>query len=178
MASILIGNIKGPKGDKGDKGDTGSQGPTGATGPSGARGYTGTRGSMWYRGTAITGTSTTAKVFSGSGITSALVNDMYLNTSTSYVYQCAKSGNASTATWAYIGSIKGAKGDKGDKGDTGAQGPQGPAGTTPSNSQMFLAAHPVGSVYESTSSTSPATTYGGTWNYCPGFEFHRWVRTA
>lgn len=42
----------------------------------------------------------------------------------------------------------------------------------------FLAAHPVGSVYESTSSTSPATTYGGTWNYCPGFEFHRWVRTA
>lgn len=42
----------------------------------------------------------------------------------------------------------------------------------------FLAAHPVGSVYESTSSTSPANTYGGTWNYCPGFEFHRWVRTA
>lgn len=42
----------------------------------------------------------------------------------------------------------------------------------------FLEAHPVGSVYESTSSTSPATTYGGTWNYCPGFEFHRWVRTA
>lgn len=41
----------------------------------------------------------------------------------------------------------------------------------------FLAAHPVGSVYESTSSTSPANTYGGTWNYCPGFEFHRWVRT-
>lgn len=42
----------------------------------------------------------------------------------------------------------------------------------------FLAAHPVGSVYESTSSTNPATTYGGTWKYCPGFEFHRWVRTA
>lgn len=42
----------------------------------------------------------------------------------------------------------------------------------------FLAAHPIGSVYESTSATSPATTYGGTWNYCPGFEFHRWVRTA
>lgn len=42
----------------------------------------------------------------------------------------------------------------------------------------FLAAHPVGSVYESTSATSPATTYGGTWKYCPGFEFHRWVRTS
>lgn len=42
----------------------------------------------------------------------------------------------------------------------------------------FLAAHPVGSVYESTSATSPANTYGGTWKYCPGFEFHRWTRTA
>ena len=42
----------------------------------------------------------------------------------------------------------------------------------------FLTAHPVGSVYESTSATSPANTYGGTWKYCPGFEFHRWTRTA
>lgn len=42
----------------------------------------------------------------------------------------------------------------------------------------FLAAHPIGSVYESTSATSPANTYGGTWKYCPGFEFHRWTRTA
>lgn len=50
--------------------------------------------------------------------------------------------------------------------------------TGDSEAAGFLAAHPVGSVYESTSSTSPATTYGGTWKYCPGFEFHRWVRTA
>lgn len=50
--------------------------------------------------------------------------------------------------------------------------------TGDSEAAGFLAAHPVGSVYESTSSTSPATTYGGTWNYCPGFEFHRWVRTT
>lgn len=42
----------------------------------------------------------------------------------------------------------------------------------------FLAAHPVGSVYESASSTSPTAAYGGAWKYCPGFEFHRWVRTA
>lgn len=42
----------------------------------------------------------------------------------------------------------------------------------------FLTAHPVGSVYESTSATSPANTYGGTWKYCPGFEFHRWTRTT
>lgn len=50
--------------------------------------------------------------------------------------------------------------------------------TGDSEAAGFLAAHPVGSVYESTSSTSPAITYGGTWKYCPGFEFHRWVRTA
>lgn len=50
--------------------------------------------------------------------------------------------------------------------------------TGDSEAAGFLAAHPVGSVYESTSSTSPATTYGGAWKYCPGFEFHRWVRTA
>lgn len=50
--------------------------------------------------------------------------------------------------------------------------------TGDSEAAGFLAAHPVGSVYESTSSTSPATTYGGTWKYCPGFEFHRWTRTA
>jgi hypothetical protein len=30
-------------------------------------------------------------------------------------------------------------------------------------SALFLAAHPVGCIYMSTSSTSPATTYGGTW---------------
>lgn len=50
--------------------------------------------------------------------------------------------------------------------------------TGDSEAAGFLAAHPVGSVYESTLATSPAHTYGGTWEYCPGFEFHRWTRTA
>lgn len=58
--------------------------PTGATGAKGATGATGTRGSRWSTGTAITGTSTTAAVFA-TGITDALVNDMYLNTNTGYV---------------------------------------------------------------------------------------------
>lgn len=88
----------------------GSKGTTGATGATGATGSTGQRGSRWNTGTAITGTSTTAKVFSGTGITDALVNDMYLNTSTGYVYKCTVAGNASTAKWAYAGSIKGAAG--------------------------------------------------------------------
>ena len=81
--------------------------PAGAKGDTGAKGATGTRGSRWSTGTAITGTSTTAAVFSGSGIVDALVNDMYLNTSTGYVYKCAVSGNASTAKWVYAGCING-----------------------------------------------------------------------
>lgn len=102
-------------------------------GPKGDTGATGTRGSRWNQGTAITGTSTTATVFSGSGITDALVNDNYMNTSTGNTYRCTTSGNAATAKWVYTGCIKGltgAKGDKGDKGATGAQGPQGVKGDT------------------------------------------------
>lgn len=114
-------------------------GAKGATGPQGAKGDTGQRGSNWYQGTAITGTSTTETVFSGSGIATALVNDKYLNTSTGAVYNCTIAGAASAAKWVYIGSIKGPtgiQGPKGDmgatgpKGDTGAIGPQGPKGDT------------------------------------------------
>lgn len=119
MARAFIGNFKGPKGDKGETGPQGKQGNAGATGQ---------RGSRWTEGTAITGTSTTATVFSGTGIADALVNDMYLNTSTSNVYRCTVGGTASVAKWVFVGCIKGAKGDKGDKGATGKTGPKGPQG--------------------------------------------------
>lgn len=79
----------------------------------GSTGSTGTRGSRWSTGTAITGTSTTATIFSGTGITDALVNDMYLNTSTGYTYRCTVAGAASAAKWVYAGSIKGATGSTG-----------------------------------------------------------------
>ena len=102
--------------------------PAGVKGDTGAKGTTGTRGSRWSAGTAITGTSTTAAVFA-TGITDALVNDMYLNTSTGYVYRCTTAGNASTAKWVYTGSIKGVKGDTGAKGTTGTRGSRWSAGT-------------------------------------------------
>lgn len=76
--------------------------------------------SEWFFGTGITGTETTAQIFSGSGITSATVGDMYLNNSTYDVYRCATAGNASTAKWAYVGNIKGATGGTGPTGPTGA----------------------------------------------------------
>lgn len=118
----LLGNIKGPKGDtgpQGPKGDTGAQGPKGDTGPqgpqgergatgsTGAQGPAGTRGSTWYTGTGITGTSTTGTVFSGSGVASAIVGDMYMNSGTNNVYKCTLGGAASVAKWAYVATLKG-----------------------------------------------------------------------
>ena len=69
---------------------------------------------QWYTGTGITGTSATPTAFSGSGVASAKVGDMYLNTSTYNTYRCTVAGNASTAKWVYVNNIKGAKGDQGD----------------------------------------------------------------
>ena len=115
----------GPKGDKGDTGATGATGPQGPQGKQGNTGATGQRGSRWTEGTAITGTSTTAGIFSGTGIADALVNDMYLNTSTGNVYRCTVGGASSVAKWSFVGCIKGATGATGPKGDTGATGPQG-----------------------------------------------------
>ena len=130
MARVLIGNFKGPKGDKGDTGATGATGPQGPQGKQGNTGATGQRGSRWTEGTAITGTSTTAGIFSGTGIADALANDMYLNTSTGNVYRCTVGGTASVAKWSFVGCIKGAKGATGPQGATGATGPKGDKGAT------------------------------------------------
>lgn len=71
-------------------------------------------GGIWYTGTGITGTSTTATIFSGSGVSSAKVGDMYLNTSTYNTYRCTTAGAPAAAKWVYVSNIKGAKGDQGD----------------------------------------------------------------
>lgn len=108
-------------------------GVDGANGANGTNGTNGTAGGRWYSGTGITGTSTTASVFSGSGVSSAVVGDMYLNTSTWNTYRCTTAGAASAAKWVYVNNIKGAKGDQGAqgaKGETGAQGDKGDKGDT------------------------------------------------
>lgn len=134
VVELDLGSVIGPQGPKGDTGQTGSQGPTGATGPMGATGATGQRGSLWYNGTGITGTSTTATVFSGSGVTAALVGDYYTNTGTGAdrgrVYNCTVSGNASTAKWVYAGTMLGPQGPQGIQGETGATGAKGDTGAT------------------------------------------------
>lgn len=93
MAAIDLGSVMGP------------QGP---------------QGSIWYQGTAITGTSTTAAVFSESEIEDARVYDKYFNTATNDVYTCIVAGDASTAKWAWIGNLRGAQGNIGPVGPTGS----------------------------------------------------------
>lgn len=153
-AKVFHFEFRNLKGQTGNTGQAGKDGDKGDKGDRGEPGAAGTRGSQWYRGTGITGTSTTATAFSSSGVSSALVNDMYLNTSTGNVYTCTAAGAASAAKWVYSGNIKGAtgatgatgsqgqKGDKGDKGDTGATGPQGPKGADGQANVTFATAKP------------------------------------
>lgn len=86
----------------------------------GATGAAGTAGGKWYSGTGITGTSATATAFSGSGVSAAVVGDMYLNTDTYNTYRCTTAGAASAAKWVYVNNIRGATGAKGDTGAAGA----------------------------------------------------------
>lgn len=79
-------------------------------------------GGIWYTGTGITGTSTTATIFSGSGVSSAKVGDMYLNTSTYNTYRCTTAGAPAAAKWVYVNNIKGVKGDDGDAAITSDSG--------------------------------------------------------
>lgn len=50
--------------------------------------------------------------------------------------------------------------------------------TGDSEAASFLAAHPVGCIYESSSSDNPNTVYGGTWKALPSVAGFIWERTA
>lgn len=82
--------------------DSGS--PDTFTVTNGADGANGADGSVWYKGTALTGT--------GTGITGCPgnQNDFYLNSSTGIVYTCTATGTISTATWDYVMTLTGGGG--------------------------------------------------------------------
>lgn len=67
-------------------------------------GVDGKDGSIWYRGTAFTTT--------GSGLTGfpGKEHDFYLNPTLGYVYQCTRTGDATTALWEYAMAITGGGG--------------------------------------------------------------------
>lgn len=84
-----------------------------------------------------------------------------------------------------IGNVKGPKGDKGDTGPQGPQGAQGPKGDKGdpgedgmTAAQAFLAAHPIGSIHLSSSSSDPGSTYGGIWRKLDTMLGYAWERTA
>ncbi len=79
-------------------------------------GIYGDHGTVWNYGTALTGQSKNPTVFSNSGIEYAVLGDAYVNIDTWDVYECVMSGNAETATWRYLNSIKGETGNNGISG--------------------------------------------------------------
>ncbi len=74
-------------------------------------------GSQWFTGTALVHTSGTETT--STGITYAMVGDMYLNTETAGVYRCTTAGASGTAAWKYVANIKGAAGQNGSDGADG-----------------------------------------------------------
>lgn len=166
----LISLTHAERGEQGAKGDKGDQGPQGAKGDKGDQGPQGEAGGRWYSGTGITGTSTTATIFSGSGVSSAVVGDMYLNTSTFATYRCTVAGAASAAKWVYVNNIKGATGTAGATGPT-AQWYYGTALThTSGTATASVTGAVVGSMYlnTQTSLVYKCTAISGstmTWTY-------------
>lgn len=75
-----------------------------------AEGQDGEPGNKWYKGTVISGESSTPTVFPSSGIALAYHNDFYLNATEGSIYHCETPGDASTATWVYDFRLSGGGG--------------------------------------------------------------------
>ena len=86
-------------------------------------------GSLWYTGTALSGTSKNIN-YTYADCPLVKVGDMYLNTDYGYIYQSTTAGSGEDVKWQYKGTIRGPQGIQGVKGDTGEQGPQGLKGDT------------------------------------------------
>lgn len=70
-------------------------------------GVDGANGSIWYKGTALTGTGTSITGFPGA------MNDFYLNSQTGGVYVCTRTGGATVpdaAEWDYVMTLSGGGG--------------------------------------------------------------------
>src|SRR3990167_1744333 len=149
---------------KGATGDTGSQGIPGNDGAAGAQGDPGADGNDGAAG------ADGKTVLNGSGAPGAGLGndgDFYIDTGADAVYG-PKTGGAWGSPTNLVGpqgpaGNDGAQGDQGIQGIQGVEGPQGPEGPA-CGTMTFDQIYPVGHVYISVVSTSPATLFGmGTW---------------
>lgn len=93
-------------------------------------------------------------------------------------------------TWVIAGAdtgipVRGPEGPAGPRGETGPQGPAGPRGAqgppgsaTVEPGEAFFAAHPVGSLIETTDAGFDPASVGGTWERVRGIGPFSWIRTA
>ena len=137
---------KGDKGEKGEKGDTGPQGPKGEQGPQGETGPQGPKGDTGPQGEpgSIESLTINGKTPDGSGAVTLTPDDL---------------GAASAE------SVNQLKNDKLDKTGTAADSSKLGGKTL---AEIMLALYPVGAVYISANSTSPASLFGGTWESIGG----------
>lgn len=159
---------QGPQGEKGEKGDTGSRGATGAAGERGETGLPAliiTRILSGYWTSACSDFDWRALSFNRAPVVGEYFFAMTNGGKNLMYAQITATGKNVTFKPVSNTSLVGPKGDKGETGM--------------SASQAFIAAHPVGSLYWTTATTNPGTTYGGTWKECntilPG---HIYQRTA
>lgn len=133
------------------RGDTGDRGPQGTTGDQGPRGERGEQGPTGPTGPAA-----------GFGAPTASVDD---TTGTPSVTVTASGPDTAKVFSFAFHNLKGERGEPGADGGV-------------SDETIFLAAHPVGSIYMSTKPGDPGSTYGGTWRELPSLGPHTWERTA
>ena len=152
--SAWLASLEGPQGATGAQGPTGPQGPTGNTGSQGPQGDPGTNGAAGADGK--TWHSGSGAPSSGLGVN----GDFYLDTTADAYY-----GPKSAGAWGSATSLIGPQGPQGQQGIQGIQGVPGQDGADGNT----LSAWPIGSVFLSVVSTSPATLLGGgTWSQIAG----------
>lgn len=81
----------------------------GTDGMDGEDGLPGQRGTLWYNGTAITGTSLLPLAYP-TGIDNAQVGDLYFNILLGYAYVCVLGGDETTALWKWVANVGGSSG--------------------------------------------------------------------
>ena len=166
----------GPQGEKGEKGDTGPQGPqglqgpkgekgdTGDAGPQGPKGDTGDIGALKINGKTPDGSgAVTLEIGDISGLSDAIAGAGGVKTvagvgpdSAGNVALTASDVGARASSWTPTAAEVGALAVGGTAADSSKLGGKTLA-------EIMLALYPVGAVYISANSTSPASLFGGTW---------------